>query len=99
MVKIHSESKVDTKLYHVTEKFSGDSINILTFLPWPRSEGSAMTIRNPFGMLFLRYQAVTRSENKLPHAQYTSDPQYFYRFWTPYKITISGVDKRCPRPP
>ena len=67
------------------------------FLPWPRSEGSAMTIRHPFGMLFLflfllMYQAVTRSENKLPHAQYNSDPQYFYRFWTPYKMTISGAD-------
>ena len=31
------------------------------------------------------FQAVTRGKNKLPHAQYTSDPQYFYRFWIPYK--------------
>ena len=37
-------------------------------------------------------QAVTRSENKLPHAQYTSDPQYFDRFWTPYKMTSRGAD-------
>ena len=64
------------------------------FLPWPRSEGSAITIRHPFGMFFflLRYQAMTRSENKLPNAQYTLDPQYFYRFWTPYKMTIRGAD-------
>ena len=40
----------------------------------------------------LMYQAVTRSENKLPHALYTLDPQYIYRFWTPYKITIRGAD-------
>ena len=57
-----------------------------------------MTMRHPFGILlflfffFLRYQAVTRSEIKLPHAQYTLDPQYFYRFWTPYKMTIRGAD-------
>ena len=28
----------------------------------------------------LGYEAGTRGENKLPHTQYTSDPQYFYRF-------------------
>ena len=43
-------------------------------------------------VLLIGFQAVTRGENKLPHAQYISDPQYFYRFWTPYKMTISGVD-------
>ena len=31
-------------------------------------------------------------KNKLPHAQYTLDPQYFYRFLTPYKMTIRGAD-------
>ena len=39
-----------------------------------------MTIRNPLGLFFffLGYQAVTQGKNKLPHGQYTSDPQYFY---------------------
>jgi hypothetical protein len=45
-----------------------------------------------FLLFLLRYQAVTRSENKLPHAQYTSDPQYFDSFRTPYKMTIRGAD-------
>ena len=61
-----------------------------------------MTIRHPFGMfllLFLIYQAVTQSENKLPNAQYTSDTHYFYRFWTPYKMTISGADYKMPPTP
>ncbi len=26
------------------------------------------------------------------HGQYTSDPQYFYRFRTTYKMTIRGAD-------
>ena len=43
-------------------------------------------------LVVLGFQAVTRGENKLPHAQYTSDPQYYYRFWTPYKIIIRGAD-------
>ena len=69
--------------------------SFLFFLPWPRSEGSTMTIRHPFAIFFLffllMYQAVTRSKIKLPHAQNTTDPQYFKSFWTPYKITISGA--------
>ena len=31
--------------------------------------------------------------------QYTSDPQYFYRFRTPYKMTIRVADQKCPQPP
>ena len=63
------------------------------FLPWPRSEGSAMTIRHPFAMLLLLGNlAVTRGKIKLPHAQYTSEPKDFYRFWTPFKMTIRGAD-------
>ena len=42
---------------------------------------------------------MTRGENKLPHAQYTPDPQYFYRFWTPYKMTLEGLIKGAPDPP
>ena len=35
----------------------------------------------PFWLVVLvGNQAVTRGENKLPHAQYTLGPQYFYRF-------------------
>ena len=30
--------------------------------------------------------------------QYTSDTKYFYKFQTPYKMTIWGADQRCPRP-
>ena len=45
----------------------------------------------PF-LVLLGISSVTRGENKLPHAQYTPDPQYFYRFWTPYKMTIRGAD-------
>ena len=33
------------------------------------------------------------------HAQFTSDPQYFYRFRTSYVLTIRGADHRFPRPP
>ena len=42
-------------------------------------------------LVVLGNEAVTRGENKLPHAQYTSDPQYFDRFWNPYKITSMGT--------
>ena len=43
-------------------------------------------------VLVVGFQAVSQGKNKLPYAQYTSDPQYFFRFWTPYKMTISGAD-------
>ena len=43
-------------------------------------------------VLVVQGQAVTQGENKLPHGQYTLDPQYFYRFWTPYKMTSRGAD-------
>ena len=33
------------------------------------------------------------------HAQFTSDPQYFYRFRTSYVLTIRGADPKFPRPP
>ena len=35
---------------------------------------------------------VTQGENKLPPAQYTSEPQYSYRFWKPYEITSRGAE-------
>ena len=43
-----------------------------------------------FWHLLVGFQGVTQNKNTLPHAQYTSDPQHFYRFWTPYKITSEG---------
>ena len=46
-----------------------------------------MTIRDPFGflLLFLVYQAVTQGKNKLPQAQYISEPYFcFYRFGKHY---------------
>ena len=42
---------------------------------------------------------VSNSFSLLLLSQYTLDPQYFYRFRTPYKMTIRGADYRCPRPP
>ena len=42
---------------------------------------------------------VSNSFSCILHGQYTSDPQYFYRFRTPYKITNKGADQRYPRPP
>ena len=33
-----------------------------------------------FWLVLVENQAVTRGENNLPHAQYTSDPEYFNRF-------------------
>ena len=30
--------------------------------------------------------------------QYTSDPKYFYKFRTPYKILGRGAEYRCPQP-
>ena len=43
-------------------------------------------------LLVLQGQAVTQGKNKLPQGQFTLDPQYFYRFWTPYKMTRRGAD-------
>ena len=44
----------------------------------PRPSGTLLARCNL--VLLLGYQAVTRGKNKLPHTQYTLDPQYFYRF-------------------
>ena len=54
----------------------------------------------PFQVVFLLflYQVVTRGENKLPHGQYTSDPQYSDIFWTPYKMTSRGGRLEVPQP-
>ena len=52
-------------------------------------------IQAPFWVvvvLVIQRQALTQGENKLPQGQFTLDPQYFYRFWTPYKMTSRGAD-------
>ena len=36
--------------------------------------------KTPFWLVLVANHAMTRGENMLPHAQNTSDPQYFYRF-------------------
>ena len=50
-------------------------------------------------VLVIWFQAVTLSENKLPHAHYTSDPQMFYRFAKPYKTATRGATRSAPNPP
>ena len=66
-----------------------DIMDIMIITAWLAMAGavSALVV-----VVVLGFQAVTQGENKLPHAQYTTDPQYFYRFWTPYKKTIRGAD-------
>ena len=43
--------------------------------------------------------SVSASRSLLLHGHYTSDPKYFYRFWTSYKVTNRGTDYRWPQPP
>ena len=43
-------------------------------------------------LVVVGFQAVTLGKNKLPHDYYTSDPQDFYRFSTPYKMTKREAD-------
>ena len=42
-------------------------------------------------LLLVGNEAVTRGENKLPHEQYTLEPEDFYRLLTPYKVTTRGA--------
>ena len=66
------------------------------FLPDPRGAGlheafqisSVHTYVRPY----FRTSVSTLDFSFIPHAQFTSDPQYFYRFRTPYKMTIRGAD-------
>ena len=41
---------------------------------------------------YLRTYVSTLDFSFIPHAQFTSDPQYFYRFRTSYVLTIRGAD-------
>ena len=43
-------------------------------------------------------QGVRRGKNKLPHAQYALNPQYFYIFGKTFKINTRGADQKCPWP-
>ena len=69
---------------------AGIGWNRMKMTDWMAMAGAVSAL--VFLLLLLGFQAVTQGENKLPHAQYTSDPQYFYRFWTPYKMTIRRAD-------
>ena len=70
---------------------AGIDWNMLKMTDWMAMAGAVSALVG-VGVVVVGFQAVTRGENKLPHAQYTSDPQYFYRFWTPYKMTNRGAD-------
>ena len=43
--------------------------------------------------------SVSNSFSCVLRGQFTLDPKYFYRFWTPYKMAIRGPDKGAPHPP
>ena len=45
----------------------------------------------PFWGVAVGFQAVTQGKNKLPHAQYTSDTQSFYRFGNLYRGAGGGI--------
>ena len=49
-------------------------------------------------LLLSANQAVTRGENKLPHAQYTSEPQDFAESEPPIKLLLGGLIRCGPNP-
>ena len=51
------------------------------------------------GRAYVRTSVSTLDFSFILHAQFTSDPQYFYRFRSPYIMTIRGADQRGLRPP
>ena len=85
------------------------------FLPWPRSEGSAMTIRHPFChgpdpqdrpwpsvtlfLVLLGFQAWHEAKTSCHTNNIPLTPQYFYRFWIPYKMTTRGSQWEVPPTP
>ena len=78
-----------------------------TFLPDPRGDGlheafqisSARTYVRTYVRPYVRTYVSTLDFSFILHAQFTSDPQYFYRFRTSYVLTIRGADPKFPRPP
>ena len=64
------------------KRLSNESDNLVIFA-MAKIQRIGHDHKAPFWHLLLvgdENQAVTRSENRLPHAQFTSDPQYFDRF-------------------
>ena len=63
------------------------------FLPWPRSKGSAMTIRHPFLVLyFLDIKGWHKAKTSCHMHNTPRTRNIFYRFWPPYKMIIWGAD-------
>ena len=50
-------------------------------------------------LLLLGDLAVTRGENKLPHAQYTLEPKPFTEYEPPIKLLLGGLIRGAPHPP
>ena len=50
-------------------------------------------------VVLVQGQAVTQGKNKLPHGQYTSDPNIFTDSGPPIKRPIGGLIKGAPDPP
>ena len=53
----------------------------------------------PYIRTSVRTSVSTLDISFILHAQYTLDPQYFFRFRTSYVLTIRGADDKFPRPP
>ena len=75
----------------------------LIFLPDPRGDGlheafQISSVRTSV-RTYVRPSVSTLDFSFILHAQFTSDPQYFYRFRTSYVLTIRGADPKFPRPP
>ena len=75
----------------------------MIFLPDPRGAGlhEAFQISSvrPYVRTYVRPYVSTLDFSFILHPQFTSDPQYFYRFRTSYVLTIRGADPKFPRPP
>ena len=61
------------------------------FLPWPRSEGLAITIRHNLWCCWGESRVAMRQKESVKLIMYLRSP-YVYRFWTPYIITNRGAD-------
>ena len=57
------------------------------------------TYVRPYVRTSVRPSVSTLDFSFILHAQFTSDPQYFYRLRTSYVLTIRGADHKLPRPP
>ena len=69
------------------------------FLPDPRGAGLHEAFQFSFVRPSVRTYVAKLDFSFILQAQFTSDPQYFYRFRTSYVLTIRGADPKFPRPP